>query len=57
MTEKDKELIAKANTIRYQDWYLVGDLITQAESDEAKEELRFIRSSLYHREEYAAGML
>lgn len=57
MSEKDKSLIEQAKGISYIDWYLISDLIEQAECKEAKETLHSIQSSKYHMEEYYAGIL
>lgn len=57
MSEKDKALIEKARATSYTEWYAIGELIKQAESDEAKEKLHSIQSSKYHTEEYYAGVL
>lgn len=57
MSEKDKSLIAQARATSYIKWYLIADLIEQAESQEAKETLHSIQSSKYHTEEYYAGIL
>lgn len=57
MTPKDISLIEEANHYSYTEWYKVCDLEEQAESEEAREKLRNIRTSLYHTEEYYAGIL
>lgn len=57
MSEKDKELIEKARSISYTEWYAIEELIKQAESNEVKERLHSIQSSKYHTEEYYAGIL
>lgn len=57
MSDKDKMLIEKAREINCTEWYLIGSLIEQAESNEAKERLHIIQSSKYHTEEYYAGIL
>ena len=51
MTEKDKQLIEKAELIPCTEWYEVGNLIPQAESEEAKEWLNSIENRKYHQEE------
>lgn len=51
MTQKDIELIKKAQEIDYMEWYLVSNMIKEAESAEAKEQLHIISSKLYHEEE------
>lgn len=57
MSEKDKSLIEQARKTSYIEWYLISDLIEQAESREAKEMLHSIQSSKYHTEEYYTGIL
>lgn len=57
LTEKDKRLIAEAGEIPPQLWYMVDDLIRQAESDEARDRLGFIYSMLKYEEEDEAGLL
>ncbi|MBR5271817.1 MAG: hypothetical protein IKU25_00255 [Clostridia bacterium] len=57
MTAKDKELIEKAWGIHCTQWYMIEGMIDEAESDEAKERLRVIAVSKYHREEAMAGCL
>lgn len=57
MSEKDKSLIEQARKTSYIEWYLISDLIEQAESREAKEMLHSIQSSKYHTEEYYTGVL
>lgn len=57
MSEKDKQLIAKANSLNCIDWSLIDGLIEQAETEEAKEKLRTIRNYKYHLEEFKAGIL
>lgn len=57
MSEKEKQLIAKANSLNCIDWSLIDGLIEQAETEEAKERLKTIRSYKYHLEEYKAGIL
>ena len=57
MTEKDKELISKAWGMCCTQWNLIEGMIDEAESDEAKERLRVIAVSKYHREEAMACCL
>lgn len=57
MSEKDSELIQKARSIKYVNWYMIDDLIEQAETEETRETLKSIRSSKYHTEEYYSGCL
>lgn len=56
MSEKDKDLIAKARATNCIDWSSIDELIEQAESPEAKERLRVIRNHKYHLEEYKCGL-
>ena len=53
----DKELIEEADRLDPIDWGCVSKLIKKADSEEAKNVLRRIRNTLYHREEYSAGLL
>lgn len=55
MSEKDKMLVEKARNISCFDWSEIDNLIEQAESQEAKENLRVIRNMKYHLEEYLNG--
>lgn len=48
MTEKDKELIRKAKSYTYFDFLKVCDLEKVADTEEAKSELKNIKTSLYH---------
>ena len=57
MTEKDKELIKKAWDTDYIYWSSIDKLLEQAETSEAKEQLRSIRSFKYHQEEAFAGTI
>lgn len=57
MTDKDKELIDRAYGISPMYFYMVDDLIAQADTEDAKERLRAIRSSLYHLDEYESDIL
>lgn len=59
MTEKDKKLIRRAKSYTCYDCYW-SDILNMekiADTEEAKNELRNIRSSLYHEEEWHAGLL
>ena len=47
----DQELINKANKTHYLDYQLVDKMAEEAESDEAKEELKRIARWYYHKEE------
>lgn len=57
MTEKDKELIKKAWNTDYIYWSNIDALMEQADTEEAKEKLKSIRSFKYHQEEAFAGTL
>jgi len=57
MTDKDKELIRKARATYCTQWYMVEAMIEEADTKEAKEELRRIAIHKYHREEALAGCL
>ncbi len=51
MSEKDKQLIAKAQTMPFYQWDLISNLKEQCESEEAREIIHRIMVSNYHREE------
>lgn len=51
LTEKDKEAIRKARSLRWAD---IDE--SSAETEEGRYELRRIVMDKYHREEYAAGL-
>lgn len=57
MTEKDRQLIARAEQLPYTQWYIADDLAEQADTPEARQRLRDIAKYLNHREEYHAGSL
>ena len=57
MTEKDKELIARAKAMHWSEWSKVADMAGEAESDEARVILDGIAASGYHREEAKSGMI
>lgn len=56
MTEKDKNLIARARRLPPSYWGDIDGLIVQADTDEAKEALRMIQKALYHAEECTCGL-
>lgn len=43
MTEKDKELIARAKALHWSEWHLVADMEEQADTEEARAILHDIR--------------
>lgn len=57
MTDKDKELVQLARTYTYFDVCKVFDMAKEADTEEAKKELKLIGSTLYHEEEWHAGLL
>lgn len=57
MTENDKKLIVKAESMHYRDWDLIDKLAEQAETQECKDRLLKIASFKYHKEEYHSGLL
>lgn len=57
MTEKDKELIARAKAMHWSEWGKVADMAVDAESDEARVILDGIAASGYHREEAKSEMI
>ena len=52
MTEKDKELIRRTKSYTYFDSIKVFDMSEEADTEEAKKELKLIGSTLYHEEEW-----
>lgn len=57
MTEKDRELIKKAWETDYIYWASIDELMEQADTEEAKGQLKSIRSFKYHQEEAFAGTI
>jgi hypothetical protein len=57
MTENDKKLIEQAMETPFTDWFLIDKLIEKADDWETKNRLHSIQKSLYHKEEYYAGLL
>lgn len=57
MTDKDKELIKRANELSDIQWSIAYDLADEAESNEAKEELTIIAKRLFHTEEASCGCI
>jgi hypothetical protein len=55
LSVNDQNLIDKANTIGYTEWYIVSDLMDLAESEEAKETLKRLSLRLYRTEEGKNG--
>ena len=51
MSEKDKQLIAKAQAMPFYQWDLISNLKEQCDSEEARNILHSIMVSNYHREE------
>lgn len=43
MTEKDKELIARAKALHWSEWHIVGKMEEQADTEEARAILHDIR--------------
>lgn len=56
MTEKDRKLIAEAEAMSYSECGAVADLAKMADTEEAAAVLKEIAVSLYHTEEYHAGL-
>lgn len=56
MTEKDKNLIARARRLPPSYWGDIDSLIEQADTDEAKDALRTIQKAKHHAEEYTCGL-
>lgn len=58
MTKLDFKLINEAKGLHPSEWYYIRKhLQPQAESDEARAELRMIENKLYHLEEYGVRAL
>jgi hypothetical protein len=58
MTKLDFKLINEAKNLHSSEWcYIVQKLMPQAESDEARAELRRLSSRLYHIEELGVRAL
>lgn len=55
LTEKDKELIRKAERLHWADWYEADFLAEKADTEAARERLRRIATTLYHAEEASIG--
>jgi len=51
LSEHDQKLIKEARELNCIHWYTADAMSEKAESDEAKEELKSIARSLYHKEE------
>ena len=52
MTENDRKLIEKAQSMHYTEWYMADELAEQADTPEARREIHLISQRLYHTEEY-----
>lgn len=57
MTENDIKLLQQARNLPYTEWYMVDNLIQQADTDECRSLLRAIEIDLYHSDEAACGLL
>uniref|UniRef100_A0AAU8AUT0 Uncharacterized protein n=1 Tax=Dulem virus 40 TaxID=3145758 RepID=A0AAU8AUT0_9CAUD len=57
MTEKDKNLIARARKLPPSRWAEIDNLIEQADTDKAIEALRTIQKAKHHAMEYTCGLL
>lgn len=57
MTDKDKELVRQAKALGYADFGIAFDLARQAETEEARQILHSIATSLYRTDEYHSGLL
>jgi len=57
MTDKDKQLIEKANHLDCTDWHKCKYLVAEAESEEAKQLINDQGTRLYHKEESFADLL
>ncbi len=55
MSNYDKQLIEQAEKLK--DWDLILSLSEQTESQEAKRRIKKMAVSLYHKEEFACGIL
>lgn len=57
LTENDRKLIEEAYNFKdYSRWGYVENLISKADTEEAKRILHSRASSLYHTDEYFAGL-
>lgn len=57
MSENDRKLLKQAEKLKPSEWSLVEKLIPLADSQETIKSLQGIMSSLYHQEEFYAGLL
>ena len=56
MTEKDKELIEKADKLNFIDWSYAEEWSKKADTEEARKILHSIANRLYHTEEYFSNI-
>lgn len=54
ITEKDKELINRANEMHWSDWHIVADMEHEADTEEARAILHDIRRDYCVREKNSA---
>lgn len=57
LTEKDKQLIAKARKLRFRDFDKAWELSEEADTEKAKEILQDISKWMYHMDEHKNGCL
>lgn len=57
MTKNDNKLIEEASKLDFIDWSYIDYLLLQADTPECKDRLQHIQRTLYHKEEYWAGLL
>ena len=57
MTENDKELLEQSEKLTSIDWGIADTLAKKADSPEVKQQLKNLSTTLYHKEEYYAGLL
>lgn len=57
MTDHDRRLIEQARLIHYTEWYQILDLVTEAETPQAKAILSDMAKTQQHIEEYYSGLL
>lgn len=57
LSEKDQDLLFRADQVHYTDWPIVAGMEDEAESEEAKRYLHNLEVTLYRREEASCGCL
>ena len=57
MTDSDRILIKLSEQLNPIDWAIADDYAKQAESKEAKDMIKSIATTLYHKEEFNSNLL